>query len=251
MLESGYIKLYRSLTKWEWYDDMNTFKLFMHLLLTANYETVKWHGITVKKGQRVCSLPVLSKETRMSVQNLRTSLNKLKLTGEISDVATNNHRLITIENWGIYQNEEHENKGQLTGDQQTTNRQLTAMEESNKKDNKDNKARRIKNARTHEESSSGAANRPPESVKKCFLTTVRLTDGEYDSLKKMYGETDTERLIEILEEYKVRTGKPYNSDYSAITKWVVKKLAYLKESEPKTNESKMINLDDFAEGPKI
>jgi hypothetical protein len=33
----GYIKLYRSLLKWEWYDDSNVFRVFMHLLLTANY----------------------------------------------------------------------------------------------------------------------------------------------------------------------------------------------------------------------
>ena len=32
MLGSGYIKLYRSLLNWEWYDDINTKTVFLHLL---------------------------------------------------------------------------------------------------------------------------------------------------------------------------------------------------------------------------
>ena len=46
MLESGYIKLYRSLLSWEWYDDINTKTVFLHLLLTVSIEESKWHGIT-------------------------------------------------------------------------------------------------------------------------------------------------------------------------------------------------------------
>ena len=36
MLKNGYIKLYRSLLDWEWYDDTVTKCLFLHLLLTVN-----------------------------------------------------------------------------------------------------------------------------------------------------------------------------------------------------------------------
>ena len=32
---SGWIKLHRKITEWEWYSDANTFRVFMHLLLTA------------------------------------------------------------------------------------------------------------------------------------------------------------------------------------------------------------------------
>ena len=48
MLESGYIKLYRSLLNWEWYDDINTKTVFLHLLLTVNIAKRQWHGITVQ-----------------------------------------------------------------------------------------------------------------------------------------------------------------------------------------------------------
>lgn len=38
MLEGGFILLHRSILRWEWYGDLNTARLFIHLLLTVNYE---------------------------------------------------------------------------------------------------------------------------------------------------------------------------------------------------------------------
>ena len=75
MLEEGYVKIYRSLLKWEWYDDINTFRVFLHLLLTVNYYDEQWHSITVKRGSRISSYGKLRKETRLSPQNVRTSIN--------------------------------------------------------------------------------------------------------------------------------------------------------------------------------
>ena len=63
MLESGYIKLYRSLLNWEWYDDINTKTVFLHLLLTVSIAESQWHGITVPRGSRVSSYAVLASET--------------------------------------------------------------------------------------------------------------------------------------------------------------------------------------------
>ena len=53
MLEGGFILLHRSILRWEWYGDLNTARLFIHLLLTVNYEPQRWQGIAVERGQRV------------------------------------------------------------------------------------------------------------------------------------------------------------------------------------------------------
>ena len=45
MLEGGFILLHRSILRWEWYGDLNTARLFIHLLLTVNYEPQRWQGI--------------------------------------------------------------------------------------------------------------------------------------------------------------------------------------------------------------
>ena len=82
MLESGYIKLYRSLLNWEWYDDINTKTVFLHLLLTVSIEESKWHGITIKRGSRVSSYAVLAKETRLTERQVRTAISHLETTGQ-------------------------------------------------------------------------------------------------------------------------------------------------------------------------
>lgn len=80
----GYIKLHRKIVDWQWYTDLPTRVLFEHLLLTANWQDNKWRDITIKRGQRITSLEHLSKETGLSVQNIRTSLSKLEKTRRIN-----------------------------------------------------------------------------------------------------------------------------------------------------------------------
>lgn len=137
MLESGYIKLHRKMTQWEWYTDTNTTMLFIHLLLTVNYEDKKWQGKVIKRGQRVCSYSVLSKELKLSVRSIRTSLNKLKMTGEVTSETTSKYSLISIVNYDLYQ-DERQAKGQSGDKQPTSKRQATDNNERKiKKDKKD------------------------------------------------------------------------------------------------------------------
>jgi hypothetical protein len=42
---NGYIKLHRKLVDWEWYTDIPTKTLFIHLLLVANHKPNKWRGM--------------------------------------------------------------------------------------------------------------------------------------------------------------------------------------------------------------
>lgn len=104
MLESGYIKLYRSLLNWEWYDDINTKTVFLHLLLTVNIAKRQWHGITVPCGSRVCSYAVLASETRLSVDKVRTAIKHLEATGEITRCKYPKCIVFTVNNYDKFQN---------------------------------------------------------------------------------------------------------------------------------------------------
>lgn len=99
----GWIKLYRKIINWEWYKDNNTKIVFLHLLLTANHREKKWNGITIKRGQKLTSLRNLSKECNLSIQQVRTALNKLQTSNEIKVKTSNNNTLITINNYSNYQ----------------------------------------------------------------------------------------------------------------------------------------------------
>ena len=59
-----------------------------------------------------------------------------------------------------------------------------------------------------------------------------MSDSEYQTLIDKYGEKDTARLIEILDNYKGQSGKKYKSDYRAILNWVVDRLQEEKKNKP-------------------
>lgn len=101
--DGGYIKLHRSILKWEWYDDPITFRVFMHLLVTANWEDKRWHGIEVKRGQVITTYPKMAKRLGITVRSLRTALSHLESTGEVTRKTSNKGQVITVENYDKYQ----------------------------------------------------------------------------------------------------------------------------------------------------
>ena len=129
----GWIKLYRQLTKWEWYKDSRMVHLFIHLVLSANHEMKRWQGIKVDRGQLITGRKSLKNETGISEQTIRTCLNKLKSTGEITIQPTNRFSLITICQYETYNDNERQTNQpvnqppnqQLTNNQPTANQQLT------------------------------------------------------------------------------------------------------------------------------
>jgi len=118
MTAAGWIKLFRKFREWRWYKDDKTKSVFIELLLLANHKDHAWQGMTVQRGQLVTSLPSIAKALGISVQNVRTALDHLVSTGEISQEITNSYRLVTVNNWAIYQGEEGEKTDEVTGDQQ-------------------------------------------------------------------------------------------------------------------------------------
>jgi DNA-binding transcriptional regulator YhcF (GntR family) len=124
MLENGFVKFDRKIANWRWYHDVNTFKLFFHLIITANYEPKPFENITVQRGQRVASYQSLAAETQMSVQNVRTALNHLISTGEVTRQSTSKYTVFTIVNYNMYQDNQQTN--QQTANKQLTNNQQTA-----------------------------------------------------------------------------------------------------------------------------
>lgn len=100
---SGWIKAHRKFLGWEWYRDSVTFHLFMHLLFMASYGPRKWRGIELNPGQLVTGRRQLSRETGISEQSIRTSLKRLESTGEITRRSTNKFSIITVCNYGLYQ----------------------------------------------------------------------------------------------------------------------------------------------------
>lgn len=104
---NGYIKLYRKLIKWGWYQDSVVKDLFLHFLLTASFKDFEWMGRHLKAGQLIASRKRLSEELNFSERQIRTAMEKLKSTGEVTYETTNKFTIVTVINWEDYQiNEE-------------------------------------------------------------------------------------------------------------------------------------------------
>jgi len=126
---SGWIKLHRSLVKWEWFTDVNTTHLFTYLLLSANHIITKWRGKTILPGQLLTGRKKLAAATGLSIQNVRTSIDRLQVTSEITIKSYSNCSVITITNWSSYQDANHQSNHEVTRDlttiQPSSNHQVT------------------------------------------------------------------------------------------------------------------------------
>lgn len=126
----GYIKLHRKIADWEWYNDPNTFRLFMHLLLNANYEAKKWQGLDIQPGQLLTGRIKLAHELKLSEQEIRTSISKLKSTNEITTSSTNKFSIVTLNRWADYQDRNPPKQPtKQPGTHQTSNQQSTTDKE--------------------------------------------------------------------------------------------------------------------------
>ena len=119
------VKFHRKITEREWYSDANTFRVFFHLITIANHKDWKRQWIEIKRWQTVTSLEHMAEWLKLSVQQIRTSLNKLILTWEISKKSTNKFTLITVLKYCDYNDLENEDNKQITNEQQTNNKQIT------------------------------------------------------------------------------------------------------------------------------
>lgn len=139
----GWIKIYRSLLNWEWFQKPEMVQLFVYLLLKASVEDRKWQGIAVSRGQLVTSIATICRDLSLSTKKVRNCLEHLKNTQAISIKTTNKFSVITICNYATYQTYEmpegqtkgkqRANKGQTKGKQRATSK-----EDKNKKNNKNN-----------------------------------------------------------------------------------------------------------------
>ncbi|MCX4348376.1 MAG: hypothetical protein OSJ76_01170 [Alphaproteobacteria bacterium] len=143
---SGWVKLHRSLLDWEWYGDINVVRVFIHLLLKANYEERQFRGEIIPRGTLLTTWPQLVKETGLTVQQARTAISKLKSTGEITVKLTGCQQAVTVVKYNDFQNDDREdnsfdnnlNNSLLTGCQRANNRLVTAFKESKEVNNLNN-----------------------------------------------------------------------------------------------------------------
>ena len=92
----------RKFLEWEWFGNSNMVHIWIYFLLKANEQDSKFNGIDVPKGSFVTSLDSISKDTKLSIREVRTCIEKLIATNEVTSKTTNRFRVITICDYDAY-----------------------------------------------------------------------------------------------------------------------------------------------------
>lgn len=103
MVDEGYIKIYRKLAEWEWHDCPATLSVLVHILIGANYEPKKWHGLDVERGQMIISVAHLASMCGVTYSQARTALSRLVESKVIEAETSNQNTIITLLNYDKYQ----------------------------------------------------------------------------------------------------------------------------------------------------
>lgn len=183
----GHIKIDRRILEWEWYKDLNTCRLFFHLLLRANWKDGRFQGMEIPRGSLVTSYNNLAAETGLSVKNVRTALKHLETTGE---VAVNRHpkfSVVTVNNYNLYQSDGTINGSQVADNRQTTGKQVATIEE-------------VKKVRSKESNNNIPS--APDDKSPCagsFLlndgTSYEITENDVDKFQQLYPGIDVRQEI--------------------------------------------------------
>lgn len=129
----GYFKLWRELmTKPIWESSTPIQKtILITLLAMANYNDKEWEwqgeNYKAEKGQFVTSIASIVKNCGkgVSTQNTRTALERFEKYDFLTIQTTNKNSLITVVNWGVYQQTEENQQA----NQHLPNKRLTTREE--------------------------------------------------------------------------------------------------------------------------
>ena len=219
--DDGWIKFHRKMLNSAIFNagDPHLFMLFVYLLLSVNHKQkkiiVNGKLLTLNPGQGLFSIDRIVEGitgvTRKSKKFSRLAsfyyrrLKILESTQKTKNETTSKFTIITIVNWGRYQqSEEQSNNNRITSEKQ-------AKTNKNDKNVKNNTKKEINKEK-------------PAKIK--FGDFVKLTKEEYNKLLKKFGADQTLWMINKLDNQigsKIENNKPspYKSDYRAILSWVV------------------------------
>ena len=143
----NFIKIDRKILKWEWWSDIKTFRLFFYMLVSAYWKDGNYKGVEINRGSFPFSISELSRETNLSVMEIRTALKHLQSTGEVTtnqqatnkqdntnltsnltSKKTNKFTVFTVVNYDLYQSDNKQDNTNLTSNltenKQANNTQL-------------------------------------------------------------------------------------------------------------------------------
>lgn len=140
-MQRGYVKLWRKSIEAGWLQNHKLWAFWCWCLIKASHKefdmVVGCQQVHLMPGDFIFGRKAASKELKISEQTIRTLLDFLKTSRNLTIKTTNKFSVITIINWSAYQDKENEINQQvnqpLTNNQPTTNHKQECKELKNNK----------------------------------------------------------------------------------------------------------------------
>ena len=205
-MNTGYVKVFRSLTKKGYYKDSEYVHLWVHLLMAATYQSKeflfnnKLHQL--QPGQFITGRNALANDTGIDRNKVERILKCLQNEQQIEQQTTNKFRIITILNWNEYQSGEQQTEQPVSSKRATSEQPVSTIN----KEKKDKKEKKV-------------------YIAHGSLSNVKLTEEEMARLKSDFGIGDTDAAIEYLSKYKQEKDYKTKDDNLTLRRWVFKAVA--------------------------
>ena len=219
MRKKMFVKLYYSLLDWAWINNPNTLVVFIHLLLNANRKNKPYKKGVICKGEVLASYDFLAEKTGLSVQKVRTAINNLLETKDISKRKIGCVNVFSINCWDKMENSfvdynsisnDDNYDTQQTKDEEITSQNQKINNKKTKNQQTDNKLSTTPIYCKNEENEENEIMKKCESAKNTHargkLHNVFITQDDYDEFRKEFPYI-AEQTIDQLSE-KIATGDP-------------------------------------------
>lgn len=128
-MSKGFIKIWRKIDEWEWFDEATTFGFFIKLIMMANWKDKRWHGRVIRRGELITSLSKLSRAMKLSVRQTRTCISKLVATQSVTRLSNINYTHLRVNNYHLYQDIDKVGDKLSTKKRQRSDKEATTTKE--------------------------------------------------------------------------------------------------------------------------
>ncbi|RSL32649.1 hypothetical protein D7Z54_14455 [Salibacterium salarium] len=139
----GWIKVHRQLLYSSTFQNEKTLKVFMYCLLKATHQEIEARvgrqKVKLLPGQFVFGRKKAALELDMKESAVRDQINILKSDETIDIKSTNKYSVVTVANWGFYQETEDNNDSRYDSKSPADNQQITTYKNVKNDKNEKNK----------------------------------------------------------------------------------------------------------------
>ncbi|UTH01650.1 DnaD domain protein [Macrococcoides canis] len=233
---AGWIKVHRQLMDSPIFDNEKLFKVFMYCLMKASHKEHKQlvgkQVVILKPGQFVFGRKKASAEANMSASTLWSYMLTLKNLDTIDIKSNNKFSVVTIVNWGLYQQEEENhdskrNNKRTTDEQQTNNKRTTDEQQMDTNKNVKN----VENDNNEKNVRSSSNNDDFKTVVSMYQENIELNPAPvtFQKIQQDFNDYGKNIMLYAIEKSALKNNHNYSFINYLLNDWKKKQLTTVDE----------------------